>query len=88
MSAHSAFDAGPPHDLNSKIIDLIFLASDLAHSCDSLEVDQRAMKKELVRCANKSVSLLRKLLSEYEKDSAEAAAAARVGLYAISGGLD
>lgn len=67
---------------------MIFLASDLAHSCESLEYDPRAEIKELIRHVNKSVSLLRRLLAEIEKENGERLTALRAALYAIPGGAE
>jgi len=88
MSAHTARESGHLPDQNAKLIEMIFLASDLAHSCESLEYDQRGVTKELVRCVNKSVALLKRLLADTERDETDSASDLRARLFAISGGIE
>jgi len=88
MTAFHPIEASVQPDQNAKIIEMIFLASDLAHSCEALAYDQRSVTKELVRCVNKSVSLLRRLLAENERETTEGVSALRARLFAISGGAE
>ena len=88
MSPHSVSEPENPSDQSEKIIEMIFLASDLVHSCQTLEYDKRGVTKELVKCVNKSVALLKQMLADSERDHVERMTLGRLGLYAIPGGIE